>query len=187
MKFFDYDWFPVNIPMWQEHLADALTKPISALEVGSYEGRSAVWILANLHPESKLTCVDTWDGMDATLKKKTAMAEANFDANTISHRGSGRLTKIKADSLTTLAGFVVEGRRFGLIYIDGCHEGLNVMTDLCLGWALLEKGGYMVADDYRWAATDVVASPKEAWDAFAAMKPDMDLVHQFRQCMIRKR
>ena len=46
MSFLGPDWFSQHIPVWTEVLAPLLaaTDPIHVLEIGSYEGRSAVWI-----------------------------------------------------------------------------------------------------------------------------------------------
>ncbi len=57
---FTADWFSSHIPHWERLLRPLAGQPIQALEIGSYEGRSAVWLLQEIltHPESRLTCVD---------------------------------------------------------------------------------------------------------------------------------
>jgi predicted O-methyltransferase YrrM len=181
------DWFSRHIPYWRDAMAPLFcSKPMDALEVGSYEGRSALWIVQEMltHPQSTLTCVDTWDGKDKVLGFSTATAEHEFDRNLAPY--IGKLRKLKARSIDALTMLVQEHRRFSLVHIDGCHEGLTVLSDLLLSWELLEPGGFLVADDYRWASRCLRAQPKDAWDAFAAMRPRMSLEHQFRQCIARK-
>ena len=62
------DWFTRNIPIWEPFIDDLLsTLPVGraprALEVGSKEGRSAVYILTKIcnTPDSLLVCIDHFD------------------------------------------------------------------------------------------------------------------------------
>ena len=62
---FQADWFSPTIDEWTETLAEYKAKPnVSFLEIGSFEGRSAIWLLENIltDPTAHLTCVDTWHG-----------------------------------------------------------------------------------------------------------------------------
>lgn len=46
---FTEDWFSGNIPLWTEVLAPFKGKPdIHYLEIGVWEGRSAIWVLENI-------------------------------------------------------------------------------------------------------------------------------------------
>ena len=65
---FTADWFSHNERMWRE-LFDKVgwhspERELHALEVGSWEGRSACWLLQNIlkHENSTLHCIDTWSG-----------------------------------------------------------------------------------------------------------------------------
>ena len=176
------DWFARHIPVWLEHLAPLLQgQPLNALEVGSYEGRSACWTLENIlrHPTSTLTCIDPWDGLDPALGNDTIPAEARFDANTQQY--SSKLIKLKGRSINRLAQLIQEEKLFDLVFIDGDHEGQSALTDLCMTWPLLKVGGYLLFDDYRWVSDRVRVLPRVAWDAFAAMQPAMKVIHTFRQ------
>ena len=57
-------WFDGHRHNWERWTAHLKGRPIRALEIGSFEGRSARWIVDTLltHPESRLDCVDTWEG-----------------------------------------------------------------------------------------------------------------------------
>ncbi len=51
MEHYDFtsDWFGGHIPTWTRLFADLAGKPnLAFLEVGSYEGRSTVWLLGNV-------------------------------------------------------------------------------------------------------------------------------------------
>jgi len=59
---FTEDWFTNNIPTWNKVLGNLRNKPVKFLEIGSFEGRSAVWALENIltHKQSELYCIDHW-------------------------------------------------------------------------------------------------------------------------------
>lgn len=71
---FTSDWHSLHIPIWQEHFGDFDGRPVRCLEIGSHEGRSAVWMAQRLlsHPSATLTCIDPWPN---------PAAEQRFDAN----------------------------------------------------------------------------------------------------------
>ena len=80
---FTQDWFSHNIPVW-EQLATLLPERKSFLEIGSFEGRSAVWIIENMmNPGDWIDCVDTWEGSEEHKNGELNGAEARFDHNII--------------------------------------------------------------------------------------------------------
>ena len=89
-------------------LADAdQPRPRRVLEVGCWEGRGTIWLLASsAATESTLTCVDTWDGgeqyRDVGLrldreKHSPAAVEARFDDNVRRVTGVAPLDAERAD------------------------------------------------------------------------------------------
>ena len=56
-KIFSSDWTSTNIPMWKEVLSPLQQRKNKILEIGSFEGRSAV-VFMNLLPYSHITCID---------------------------------------------------------------------------------------------------------------------------------
>ena len=59
---FNYDdWFSKNMNIWKNYLATL--KEIKYLEIGSFEGRSAVFV-GELINVKEITCVDTFEGSD---------------------------------------------------------------------------------------------------------------------------
>lgn len=80
---FTQDWFSHNIPVW-EQLATLLPERKSLLEIGSFEGRSAVWIIENMmNPGDWIDCVDTWEGSEEHSAETVQGIEARFDHNII--------------------------------------------------------------------------------------------------------
>jgi predicted O-methyltransferase YrrM len=166
------DWFTPHAGRWLAELGYLASLPIQAIEVGSFEGVSACWLLDNLlvHPGSVLTCIDPWDGLDKLLKERCgSKAERLFDLNTRSY--GSKLRKIKDYSLPVLGQMLRDKRLFDLVFVDGNHEGLNALTDLVMGWELLKPGGVLVSDDYEWTSTELRATPRQAYEAFMSMNP----------------
>jgi predicted O-methyltransferase YrrM len=188
---FSADWFTGHAEHWLRLLGHLRDRPVRALEIGSYEGRSACWLLDNLlvHPESKLWCVDPWDGTDPCLEHKTTDAEDLFDGN-VRFYGE-RVLKVRKTSLefltTTLAVNPARGL-FDLVFVDGDHEGYSALTDLVLSWPLLAPGGTLAFDDYGWSDPRLRAQPRDAWDAWASCKPPglAEVVQAGRQVFARK-
>ena len=67
------------------------------LEIGSYEGRSAIFFLKTF-PFSKISCIDTWRGSDEHSNYNFNIIEQNFDKNTFLYQKNKRLKKIKDTS-----------------------------------------------------------------------------------------
>ena len=169
------DWFSQHIPNW-EHWVSPLNNTIRGrpqiLEIGSAEGRSALWLLNNLK-DSDIVCVDPFTvdsfldaGIDNTLANRTA---ANFFENTKEFAKS-RLTYINETSWEALMQLLPkrEWHSFDVIYIDGSHTARDVLKDIVLAWELLNPGGVMILDDYQWTAPSgrLLDTPRLAIDCF---------------------
>jgi len=62
---FSEDWVSENPATWNHILGPFKGKPnVHALEVGRFEGRSALWFLENIltDPTASITCVHIWVG-----------------------------------------------------------------------------------------------------------------------------
>lgn len=68
------------------------------LEIGSYEGRSAVWFLENIltHPTARIVCVDLFTRLPFELR---------FDHNIRISGAGDKVTKMKGRSETVLSCF----------------------------------------------------------------------------------
>ena len=156
---FSTDWFSYHIQSWQKFLAPFKNKGVSALEIGSFEGRSASFLLEFL-PNSRIVCIDTF-----TNYGDQPDFEKRFDEN-MSRFGS-RVHKIRGQSVGVLDRLISEGQNFDFIYIDGSHARNDVLVDSLLAWKLLKVGGIIVWDDYEWNLRP--DRPKEAIDTFLAL------------------
>jgi predicted O-methyltransferase YrrM len=174
---FTSDWHSPHIPLWQEHLGPLNGRPVRCLEIGSHEGRSAVWIVQHLlsHPDSTLTCIDPWPSVEA---------ERRFDANVSELGRANQVRKLKTESWRALP-LLTPGFEFA--YIDGHHEGRHVLEDAIHAFRLVRVGGLVIFDDYRNRPLAVAHPPQPAIDAFLLLWSDsLDVLHQDEQVVIRK-
>ena len=114
------------------------------LEIGSYEGNSAIFV-ANNFKFSNIYCVDNWKITEEYLNHGDfSQIEKNFDYNILSHKN---IIKLKNSSNKF---FENNTKKFDAIYIDGHHFGPQVYKDCQNAWKNLNKNGYLICDDYTW-------------------------------------
>lgn len=147
MSTFNYDWTSQNIPLFLKALGPLKGQPIKGLEIGSFEGRSAVWFFENVltHRDSGLHCIDTFEGSVEHNAIDLTTLEATFCNNLAPWRE--RLTVYKGLSHKVLPKLA---DTFDFIYVDGSHEPRDVCLDGILAWSLLKPGGVMIFDDFLW-------------------------------------
>lgn len=160
-KDFTEDWSSASFPLWAKVASPLKEKSSKILEIGSFEGRSAIFWLEFL-PGCSLTCIDHFAD---TKWRVGSEIESRFDKNLSPY--AARFTKVKAPSAVALSSLVTEGAKFDLIYIDGSHYRDNVLIDALLSWKLIDVGGLIIFDDYL-LDLDRSASerPKDAIDYF---------------------
>jgi len=158
--------------------------PTRILEIGSYEGASACYLIEKLAVSNdiELHCVDTWGGSvehkeGGHEKSDMAAVERRFHLNistALSRVGNAvQLVIHKEHSDTALSKLIVEGKKnyFDFIYIDASHQAPDVLSDACLSFRLLKNNGLLVFDDYLWQeplpnGIDPIRCPKIAIDSF---------------------
>ncbi len=167
---------------WAHYLEPlAGKKNLNFLEIGSFEGRSAIWFLENIltHSSSKIVCLDCFE---------SGMEEA-FDRNIAASGRGHRVTKVKETSDSYLARIQGSGLLFDMIYVDGSHEAVHVLFDGMVGWHLLKPGGVMIFDDYGWEPNYAPHHrPHMAINLFLeAHGDDLEILHQEYQVIVRKK
>lgn len=118
--------------------ADLIGKPVRFLEVGVYEGRSALWLLENVltHDNARYVGVDIW--------KDHVTSWGRAERNLSEYRS--RTVLIQGDSLKTLPNLTPNS--YDGIHLDGCHSYSTVRDDLRNAWPLLKSGGVILCDDF---------------------------------------
>jgi len=184
-------WFDGSIKLWVKLLSPlkAMEQPLRVLEIGSWEGRSTVFLLGFL-PTAMVTAVDTWEGgVEHQQRPELATLEQRFDNNVAAFRD--RLVKRKGFSSVILAELAQEETEcFDFIFIDGSHFADDVMIDAVQAWRLLRSGGILVFDDYLWRIERYgwTKNPAQAINLFLRLiRGDYVLLHVGHQLAIRKR
>jgi len=170
-KDFSTDWTSSRIPIFTYVLSGRREGIRNVLEIGSWEGRSAIFFL-NYFSSCKLTAIDTFAGSSEVFHSSKWLqaavdCERRFDANIAEF--AARVEKIKGRSSEVLARLATQFKRFDFIYVDGSHHSADVYSDAALSWPMLVRGGVLAFDDYEWNLMASEAErPKLGTDAFLA-------------------
>lgn len=183
---FTEDWFSGNIPIWDSLLTKFKNTSITALEIGSFQGRSSVWLLTNVltHPESRLVCVDTFEGSPEHNQSHTNGLFDIFLHNITPFRERVIIHKGKSQSILR----TLPETCYDFIYIDGDHRAMSVLEDAVLSFRLLNVGGIIIFDDYLWKGLPRhIDTPKPAIDSFLSIYSDyIKILHSGYQVAITK-
>jgi predicted O-methyltransferase YrrM len=190
-KTFSTDWAGHHFFLWSELLQEQRHRPVRILEIGSWEGRSALYFL-NYLPKSRIACIDPFSGSvehhnDPYFAELARKSESQFDANL---KGFGdRVEKIKGTSTDMLPELGISGRRFDIAYIDGSHMAADVYRDAALTWTMIEPGGIVIFDDYGWDLMEAERErPKLGVDAFLkTIEGEYRELHRSWQIAIQRR
>lgn len=183
---FTNDWFSDQVKSNFSSVFE-LIKPTKILEIGSFEGASACYVIDSLAANSESTleihCVDTWQGsieyvdrsFNDTRDINMLAVEDRFHQNTqrALQRALCQVSMVvhKGQSSEMLAKLIADHHKFDFIYIDGSHQASDVLCDAVMAFQLLSVGGIIGFDDYLWfeaAGNDrnILRAPKVAIDAF---------------------
>ncbi|MFZ5893568.1 MAG: class I SAM-dependent methyltransferase [Myxococcota bacterium] len=160
------DWFSGNVPIWQKLFSERAGAPgLRCLEIGSFEGMSACWLLENVltHATSRIVCIDPFDAPGQP------QAERYFDHNVRVTGQAHKLTKLKGYSKQALP--LLSGSNFDIAYIDGSHHPIHTLEDALAVWPLMANGSLIIFDDYAIGASYPAElareiDPKPGIDAF---------------------
>jgi len=179
---FSTRWFQAVKPIWDQLFATL--KPAKVLEIGSFEGASACYLIEKIGTEQplELHCIDTWEGgiehQSGGYASDMSAVEKRFHHNIAlaqskaTHPISITLHKQRSDlALAQLLAKDHKQNYFDLIYVDGSHQAPDVLFDAVVSFKFLSLNGLMIFDDYSWAENlpqgkDILRCPKPAIDAF---------------------
>lgn len=178
---FTSDWFSFYVPRWFDIFS--FLRPTRILEIGSYEGRSAVWMsktMASLGLGGVIVCVDTWEDREI---------EERFDSNiSLASKDNILIQKHKGNSQDIMWGTVTG--KYDFIYVDGSHIACDVLTDAVSAFYLCRHGGVIIFDDYGGGELggSPQDSPRIAIDAFLkCFKHEIEIIHKDYQVAVRKK
>lgn len=181
---FTSDWFTHRIPAWRKHILPAYKDKFAKwLEIGSYEGRSAIWTLANIltHKDSQIVCIDPWlnEGV-----------ETRFNTNIMATGMHDKVQKLKGFSTDLI--HLLGKHTFDVVYVDGDHQAKSALADAVHAWRVLKPGGYLIFDDYKWNFPQGQGEGKipasKGIDAFLEFFADeLNVVHHDYQVIVQKK
>jgi hypothetical protein len=184
---FTQNWFTDRIPTWTQALKEFKGRPnLNYLEIGTFEGRSALWVLENIatHPASKITVIDVFHERNY----KTFVSNIKLSG------GANRFRILKGMSTEKLREVPFNSVDFA--YVDGSAKGITMLSDFVSTWDLVKVGGIMILSRYTLTAFVRKAfelqpgdpGPHEAIDAFLTFyKPYIGVeVFKENQVIVRK-
>ena len=177
---FTRDWTANPRNLWPQFL-DRLTGDLRFLEIGTYEGRTACFLL-DRYPTAHLTVIDTFEGSPefADLGADTDFLE-RFRENVEPYGDRVRVLVGPSHAMIDK----VEGE-LDFAYIDGSHYADDVWADAMGIWPMLRSGAILAFDDYGWGCGGD-DSPKPAIDRFLSEYADsLEVLHHDYQVIVRK-
>jgi SAM-dependent methyltransferase len=187
------------IKKWGQRFGFMKKKNNKILELGCFKGEMSKWFSDNLlnHKESKLYCVDTWEGSveyktNFNNVKKTFKnnIETTFKKNIKNSKHPTKIKTYKATTTDFFVKFLATNKKpiFDLIYIDASHDARNVIMDAILSFKVLKVGGYIVFDDYEWdKMPENYERPKIAIIAFNHMfRDNIKITHKGYKMIVQK-
>jgi predicted O-methyltransferase YrrM len=174
---FTEDYSGNYMSLWPNIFAELRGRDdLNFLEVGSFEGMSAVWLLTNVltSSSSHLTCIDPFENDDPAQAlfdvQRDSEGRSSYDRFIYNISLTGHLDKVaivKGRSDRALREIPVGS--VDAAYIDGSHLALDVLQDAVLSWGALKLGGLLIFDDYCWESPyskDPLCTPRPAINAF---------------------
>lgn len=135
---------------------------IRVLEIGSYEGSSALNFsncIGSLNKRGSVFCVDTWKPYlpddDVAMNPTCTQMQEELGLGTVFDRFKHNIQFAamnvpiswhKGTMESFCQGFTQQ-QWFDVIYVDGSHIYEDVKKDLALAWPYLKDGGFMCGDD----------------------------------------
>lgn len=150
---FTTDWFTPAIPLFEECTKRLVGKDdVKILEIGTWEGRSATWLLENVltGKNSKIDLVDDFGGINN-------IHNADLDVKGVKDRlynnlkpFAGKYKMYEGNSHDVLRYLNQFSDQYDLIYVDGGHDAFTCLFDAVYSFSMLKKDGYLIFDDYMW-------------------------------------
>jgi hypothetical protein len=155
---FTENWFIYGEKLWPIFVKHLPKRPKRKfMEIGSFEGRSAVWIMEHMMtPEDSLYCIDTWEGGREHSQIDMDMVKSRFDLNIVKAVWKTKIPQlnvytIREKSSSALSRYLRFHRPedgWDFIYIDGLHTYDGVKTDITNYLPLVKEGGVIGGHDY---------------------------------------
>ncbi|SRR5581483_6070172 len=144
---FTTDWFTPHIRNWEKYLAEFKDNMnLNFLEIGSYERRSARWLLENILSDksSTLTCINIFEPLQeeyTDVERSKFGFERAFEQN-VSCAFPEQVYTFKGLSYQKLEE--LPENNYDFVYVDGSHITPITLEDAILSWWLLKSGSIVL-------------------------------------------
>lgn len=145
-KKFSNKWFLNNLEVFNYFISQKISKNFRYLEIGCFEGLSSYYVLSEYN-DVNATLIDLWQQPNPNSKPLTndfSTVEKNFDFNLAGFK----FEKIKNDSVIAMRDLFKDNKKFDFIYIDGSHNGEDILSDAIEAYKILENNGIIFFDDF---------------------------------------
>jgi len=90
--------------------------------------------------------------------------------------------------MTSNEFFMTNSKKYDLIFVDGDHSSNQVKIDINNSWNILNKGGYLILDDYMWwFYKDLKKNPSSSINNFIVNHiSDISSLKIWQQVIIKK-
>ena len=181
-KNFSQKWFLNNFEIFTFFLPKDKSLKFDYLEVGCYEGLSSFYVLSE-YKSVNAFFLDIWDMPNPnskTLSHNFGLIEKAFDQNL-----SGfNFKKMKDDSVISMRKLLKENVHFDFIYIDGSHNGEDILSDAIEAFKILKVNGLMFFDDFLQHDDNRILQSYVGIDKFLSLYSDYLKIEYFQNNLV---
>ena len=181
-KNFSQKWFLNNFEIFTFFLPKDKSLKFDYLEVGCYEGLSSFYVLSE-YKFVNAFFLDIWDMPNPnskTLSPNFDLIEKAFDQNL-----SGfNFKKMKNDSVISMRKLLKENVHFDFIYIDGSHNGEDILSDAIEAFKILKVNGLMFFDDFLQHDDNRILQSYVGIDKFLSLYSDYLKIEYFQNNLV---
>ena len=181
-KNFSQKWFLNNFEIFTFFLPKDKSLKFDYLEVGCYEGLSSFYVLSE-YKFVNAFFLDLWDMPNPnskTLSPNFDLIEKAFDQNL-----SGfNFKKIKNDSVISMRKLLKDNVHFDFIYIDGSHNGEDILSDAIEAFKILKVNGLMFFDDFLQHDDNRILQSYVGIDKFLSLYSDYLKIEYFQNNLV---
>ncbi len=154
----------------------------TVVELGSWRGRSTIWLAAGLldRGEGQVHAVDTWQGTPHEPEHQSLLADygpddlfTEFWGNMMSAGLADRVEPIRASTLEAARGWPGD-RQIGVLFIDADHNYEAVRRDFEFWSPFVAPDGYIVFDDVPdWHGPTRLITELPKWYRFLSARHNL--------------
>ena len=166
-------WFRKVKHEFMPRVLEFAGEPITYVEIGCWMGASAMRVASEVltHPESHGYGIDPYEELTKGMVECAVVKHTGERMEQVVMKTAHeQLTKAVGDRdnwtwIRERSQYALSHWQYGdidLLYIDGLHNTMTVVSDFCLAWPFLKEGSGVIFDDYKLGSERGVGSVPEA-------------------------